>query len=128
MLVENLFYCTPLRRFGKETGIIKNMTDQESNIFDSAAEREDFLKRSRDNLQVDALNDDEIEQELQEQHPDVMRKMVELAGILPPDEKVRTRRIALKLLHQITTQGEIERLEARFWSPSGDAGDADRPL
>lgn len=105
------------------------MTDQVSPGFDSAAERAAFLRQSRENLQKDALSDDEIEQELQKNHPDVIRKMIELIGKLTTDEKARTRHAMLQVLHQITAQTDVEELEHRLRSmASGDGDDEDRPL
>lgn len=105
------------------------MTDQAPHAFDSPDERAAFLRRSRSNLQEDWLNDEEIEQELQKNHPDVIRKMIELIGRLDPEEKARARHAMLQVVHQITAQTDIENLERlRLLSPSGDDDDAGQQL
>lgn len=90
--------------------------------------RVEFLASSRDSLRKDPLTDEEIMQELQKNHPEVIQRLLEYTNLIDPSQKAERTHTALQLLHAVTAQHDIEMLEQTLSDTNGDGDDAGQPL
>ena len=91
--------------------------------------RKEFLEAVRQMYADQGYTFEELERNLQEKHPDVMRKFIELTGDMPIAQKKATARVAFYLLGMVDSQLEAVNLE-ELLEQSTDDGDVgeDQPL
>lgn len=101
------------------------MKDNESNLFDSASHRREFLRTYRENLQIERPDLDQIEDELRERNPAILHDLNRLLERHYPDEtdRAEARRVGLQLLHLVYAQGDIEEFERKLTIVDGGGED-----